>query len=289
MTQTTEPRVFVAGPATWNHLVYVDDLPAPHPHTELVRAHHETVGGTSAGKALNLRSLGAAVTLRTHLGDDDAGRRIEERLRAAGVDLVVEPSDRTERHLNLMDAAGGRLSLHLDKPGARPEQHADLVASALADSAVAMVDLADEARPLLARAREARVPLVCDLHNYDGADPFRHDFVEAADMLFLSDEAMPDAVPWMRERVATGTSIVVITQGAHGATAVTRDGELHVPAPPVTDVVDTNGAGDAFVAGFVVARLRGAALPMAMAAGHRQAARCLAVPDLAPPASPPPT
>src|SRR5918999_6376856 len=194
------PRLFVGGPATGNLLVYVDVLSPPHPHTEVVRAHHETVGGTSAGKALNLRSLGAHVTLRTHLGDDDAGRRVEERLRAAGVDLVVERSDRTERHLNLMEAAGGRLSLHLDKPGGSSEQYADRVDAALAACDLALVDLADQARPLLARVREARVPLVCDLHDYDGADPFRQEFVDAGDVLFLNDDAMADPVPWMRDR-----------------------------------------------------------------------------------------
>jgi sugar/nucleoside kinase (ribokinase family) len=182
MTTPASPRLFVGGPATWNLLVYVDVLPAPHPHTEVVRAHHETVGGTSAGKALNLRSLSAEVTLRTHLGDDDAGRRVEERLLATGVDLVVERSDRTERHLNLTDAAGRRLSLHLDKPGTSPEQHADRVAAALAASEQAIVDLADEARPLLARVRDAGVPLVCDLHDYDGTSLFHQDFVDAGDV-----------------------------------------------------------------------------------------------------------
>ena len=59
----------------------------------------------------------------------------------------------------------------------------------------------------------------------------------------------------MRERVAAGTGLVVATQGARGALAVTRDEEVHVPAPEVPTVVDTNGAGDAFLAAFLLARL----------------------------------
>ena len=278
-------RVFVAGPATWNHLVYLDRLPEPRPHTEQAQRHHETVGGTSAGKALNLAALGARVTLRTHLGPDEAGAAVAERLTSAGVDLIVERADRTERHLNLMAADGGRLSLHLDKPGAGPEEHAARTTAALAGSVVALVDLADESRPLLAQAREAGVPLWCDLHDYDGTNPFHQDFVEAADVLFLNEDGMPDPLPWMRERVAAGTGLVVATQGARGALAVTRDEEVHVPAPEVPTIVDTNGAGDAFLAAFLLARLGRAALPVAMAAGHRQAARCLASADLAPPAS----
>ena len=279
-------RVFVAGPATWNQLVYVDALPDARPHTVMAQRHHETVGGTSAGKALNLRSLGLEVTLRTHLGSDDAGDEVERVLRCAGLDLVVERSLRTERHLNLMAADGGRLSLHLDKPGAASEEHRARTATALAASAVALVDLAEESRPLLRRARDAGVPVWCDLHDYDGQNPFHQDFVDAADVLFLNEDGMPDPLPWMRERVAVGTWLVVATQGARGALAVTRDEEVHVPAPAVATIVDTNGAGDAFLAGFLLARLGRAALPVAMAAGHRQAARCLASADLSPPTPP---
>ena len=59
------------------------------------------------------------------------------------------------------------------------------------------MDLADESRPLLAQAREAGVPLWCDLHDYDGTNPFHQDFVEAADVLFLNEDGMPDPLPWM--------------------------------------------------------------------------------------------
>jgi acarbose 7IV-phosphotransferase len=275
-------RIFVAGPATWNSLVYVDALPDPRPHTVMARSHRETVGGTSAGKALNLRSLGLDVTLRTHLGSDDAGDRIERLLRSAGVDLVVERSARTEQHLNLMAADGGRLSLHLDKPGAGPERHLQLTSAALSGASIACIDLAAESRALLARAKAAGCTVVCDLHDYDGRNPFHDDWIAAGDVLFLNDDGMPDPLPWMRDQVGRGTSLVVVTQGAAGATAMTAEETVHVPAERVDRVVDTNGAGDAFVAGFLHARLGRAALRVAMAAGHHQAARCLASPDLAP-------
>jgi sugar/nucleoside kinase (ribokinase family) len=277
-------RIFVAGPATWNQLVYVDALPQPRAHSLAARSHHETVGGTSAGKALNLRALGLDVTLVTPLGDDDAGRRVESVLRDAGVDLLVERAERTERHLNLM-AGGDRVSIFLDTPGQVGREHDEAVDRALAEAAYACIDLADSARPYLARAKSAGVPVVCDLHDYDGANPWYADWIDAADVLFVNADGMTDPVPWMQAQVARGTYLVVLTQGASGATAVTAEETLHVPADHVEHVVDTNGAGDAFAAGFLHARLGRAALPVAMRAGHAHAARCLASPDLAPPSS----
>ncbi len=81
--------------------------------------------------------------------------------------------------------------------------------------------------------------------------------------------------------VAAGTHIVVLTQGAAGATAVTSSGQMHVPCAPVEQIVDTNGAGDAFFAGFLLTHLEGAPIDEALRAGHAQAARCLASPGLA--------
>ncbi|WP_200941967.1 PfkB family carbohydrate kinase [Angustibacter sp. Root456] len=53
-------------------------------------------------------------------------------------------------------------------------------------------------------------------------------------------------------------------------------------AVPVAKVVDTNGAGDAFMAGFLHATLDGSPVPQALRAGAQQAARSLGTPHLSP-------
>lgn len=59
----------------------------------------------------------------------------------------------------------------------------------------------------------------------------------------------------------------VLTRGAAGALAAQHGSPpVSEPAPPVA-AVDSTGAGDAFVAGFLHARLRGAALGACLAAG----------------------
>ena len=277
------PRVFVSGPASWNTLVLLDRLPESRPHMVRAHGHHRTLGGTSAGKALNLAGLGADVTLRTVLGDDAEGELVRARLSVPGVTLVAEPADGpTEQHLNLMTRAGERLSIYLELPSPAADSQAGRTADALAACDVAVIDLAEHNVPLLALARELGRPVWCDLHDYNGTDRFHLPWVEAGDVLFLNDDGLSDPVEFMRARVAAGAEAVVCTQGAAGALAETREGTVHVPAPPVAEVVDTNGAGDAFLSGFLVARLAGEPVTRCLEAGHAQAARCLAVPDLAP-------
>ncbi len=60
------------------------------------------------------------------------------------------------------------------------------------------------------------------------------------------------------------TELIIITRGANGATAVTRDGVTHIPGHSVK-AIDTTGAGDGFVAGMLYGILNyGAAYPMAL-------------------------
>jgi adenosine kinase len=44
---------------------------------------------------------------------------------------------------------------------------------------------------------------------------------------------------------------VVVTRGEHGADIHTREGTLHIPVIPPTDLVDPTGVGDAFRGGFL--------------------------------------
>ena len=282
MTRMHKPKVFVAGPVSWNRLVLLDRLPEARPHTVFAGGHRTAVGGTSAGKALNLASLGADVTLRTVVGDDEAGRAVLDVLERAGVEVIAEVAGTaTEQHLNLMDPHGGRVSIYLELPRLREPEHDERALAALASADAAVIDLADHARPLLTAAREAGVPVWCDLHDYDGTSEFHRDFLQAADRVFLNDDAFQD-----RDALLTFLKSLdkpaVATLGADGALAVV-DGAVHrVPAVPIEQIVDTNGAGDAFFSGFLLAHLAGSDVDASMAAGARQAALCLGSAGLAP-------
>ena len=278
------PKVFIAGPVSWNLLIHADELPRPEPHTVFAQWHRETLGGTSAGKALNLRVLGVDVVLSTVVGADVAGHRIRRRLRAAGIDLLAGRSGNgSERHVNLMDSAGRRVSIYLRVPEVAPADEAmrDKEDAALAAADVVVVDLAEHSRRFLALARARGKAIWCDLHDYDGRSPFHAEFRDAADVVFVSGERLPDPTAFLRDQIAGGKQLAVCTQGADGAIALTSAGELlDVPAQHVPDLVDTNGAGDAFFAGFLAAHLDGRALRDCLERGTQLAAACVRSRDL---------
>ena len=74
-----------------------------------------------------------------------------------------------------------------------------------------------------------------------------------------------------------GPELVIVTLGADGAAAVTRDGAIIEARALPVDVVDTTGAGDSFVGSFLAAWLNDCPLPQALrlacAAGSLQVTR----------------
>lgn len=280
--------VLVHGPASWNQLALLDRLPAPVPHTVFADRSWETVGGTSAGKALGLAGLGREVVLSTQLAGDEDGRRVRTLLETAGVDVRVTPAEVTERHLNLMTPRGERLSIYLAQPSASTQEGAESAQGAsevqrrdaelgetMAAAEVLVLDLSPESRRLLPLARVSGRPIWVDLHDYDGRAAFHQPFLEAADAVFLNDDATDDPVGLLRDCLRFGASFAVCTLGADGAIALDAAGRRHrVPAVPVP-VLDTNGAGDAFFAGVLHAHLDGADLARALAAGAAHAAGVL--------------
>jgi acarbose 7IV-phosphotransferase len=278
-------EVVVCGPSSWNLVVDVDELPAPVPHTQFATGSRETLGGTSAGKALHLRALGRTALLHTVVGDDGAADHIRDALAGAGVPVSAEvvpgPS---ERHLNLMDPRGGRVSIYLHLPGeAQGPPARDLVRSASRARALVM-DLSARSRDLLEVAREAPASIWTDLHDYDGHSRFHRPWLECADYVFMNADGLPEPLDFMRAVIDRGPArLVVCTLGAQGAVAVDADHRVHeVPARPVEEVVDTNGAGDAFMAGFLAATLDGAGTESALDAGATHATTALSTRHLSP-------
>lgn len=81
------------------------------------------------------------------------------------------------------------------------------------------------------------------------------------------------AEAYAAELAARGAKGAVVTLGARGSLALIGGQTFRAEALPIAPT-DTTGAGDAYIAGFLTARLNGASVPTAMAAGHACAAAC---------------
>jgi ribokinase len=110
-------------------------------------------------------------------------------------------------------------------------------------------------RSLLAPTRAAGVRVVTDLHAVAGLDnPYDADYLDNADILFLSGEILPEPPERFAARILAGSSaeIVGMGLGEQGALIATRSADpIVVPAPALRPVVSTTGAGDALLAAFV--------------------------------------
>ncbi|MGW7402297.1 adenosine kinase [Streptomyces sp. NPDC054833] len=254
--------VLVLGGAGVDTIVYVPELPLPYADSYMIDSGIRTrAGQTGDFVAVGLSALG----LRTHhldlLGDDPEGELVRALHRERGIPFTAIPQPAgTKRAVNLVGPDGRRLSLY-DTSRAHaddrfPERTVRDLAAASRHVHVAITHPCADALPAL---RETGVSVSTDLHDWDGENPYHEPFAHAADIVFLSAAALTDPERTMRRIADRGRAeLVVATAGAEGAYLLS-DGELsHIPTvTPPAPVVDTNGAGDAFAAGFLFAHLDG--------------------------------
>lgn len=280
--------VLVVGGAGIDTIIRVPSLPVPYADSVMVEPIASYVAHTGTGVALGLRALGLSVKFVDFLGEDEFGARIVERFRAEGLDFAWLPSERgTRRAVNLVaDDDGRRMSFYdsRDVAGARmPEAFYE---GWLAGARHVHVSIMDYARHVLPVALRLGVPVSTDLHSWDGVNEHQKDFAHTADVVFLSAAALETRVAEVVESVfAQGrAAVVVVTDGSRGAWLGIRDGGglMHYPAVEAPGlVVDSNGAGDAFVSGFLSGRLAGLSLDECMRRGLRAGAFACTVPGTA--------
>lgn len=238
-----------------------------------------SIAGAESNVAIGLTRLGHSVRWIGVTGADEPGELVRRTLRAEGVDLSlarVDPDAQTG--LILFEArirdisrvsyyrtgsAGSRLGPQDVAPAfAAPARiprilHVTGITAGLGERPYAAV------REAVAAARAAGV-LVCLDVNYrhrvwpvDRAAAALRPLLPSVDLLVASDDELsvvsddPDPVTALR---AAGVSEVVVKHGERGATSHSAQGSTHRPARTVA-VVDTVGAGDAFVAGLLSATL----------------------------------
>lgn len=221
----------------------------------------DTVGHAAAFCARTSARLGHWTRVLGSVGRDVAGTYVREVLAADGVDLslLFRDPDGTARSVNLVRPDGGRTFFYHGGSHMTLTPPGHLVQEALAGADLVLSTLANWARHVVVAARERGIPVAVDLQDVrDPDDPYRRDFVAAADHLFASAAHVPDPVAaaagWFRRGPAR---TVVFGMGPRGALLVERaaDGSPRhrlVP-PPLLDlpIVDTTGAGDSLATGFL--------------------------------------
>lgn len=246
-------------------------------------------GGAGANVAVWLARAGAEVTLIGRIGDDAAGRAAADGLRAEGVDarLAIDPARPTGACVVLVEPGGERSML--PDAGANAGLEAEPLPDDAAHLHVAGYALLHPgsrpaARALLAAARSAGIGVSVDPSSAaplqrTGAATFL-EWVGGIDLLVPNrDEAA--VLTGMRDPKAAARALtahareVAVKLGPQGA--LWTDGETQVRVPAVDVLVtDTTGAGDAFAAGLLAARLADAEPADALGAGCALAAEAVA-------------
>ena len=259
------------------------------------------VGGAESNVAIGVARLGLPAIWMGRVGDDGLGRRVTRELRAESVSVAAVVDDSARTGLMLKESptsattqvsyyraasAGSRLSID-DLNFAAIESagvlHVTGITLALSDSAEQAVFAA------IGAAAAAGVPVSFDVNHrtslWGDRDPrpmYRR-VAERSTIVFAGPEEAELLVgagspEELAARIADlGPAQAIVKLGEHGCVASIDGDSVSAPAEPITPL-DTVGAGDAFVAGYLVALLDG----LAPADRLRQGTRCGAFACLGP-------
>jgi sugar/nucleoside kinase (ribokinase family) len=240
----------------------------------------EMSGGSAANSMAGISAMGGSAAFIGQVAEDQLGLIFEHDMHALGVQFDTPPlldGPPTGRCLILVTPDGQRTMNTC--PGASHELSADTLDAELIASAsilflegylfgpdkprAAMMKAIDIAHSAGRRVAFTLSESVCIAGRKEGFG--RMIDSGGVDLLFANeDEALQLTGRSDLKSALTELSIkvptLVVTKGAEGAIAIENGERISIPAAPVSDVVDTTGAGDLFAAGFLTARCKGASL-----------------------------
>lgn len=284
--------VVVVGDVMTDIIVKPHGLPAPG--SDQLATITPLPGGSAANQAVWLAAYGVPVVFAGRVGAADHGWQ-EASFRDAGIAprLAADPDLGTGTLVTLLSPDGER-SFFTDRGANQALCRADLPDSLLDDatllhlSGYALVSPGPRAAvlELMATAKRRGIPVTVDPGSAGflrevGPEAFLR-WTSGAAMCFPNaDEAATLAVTDDRDEQLRCLSdiygLLVVKRGPAGAEAANRHGDhWTAPARPAT-VLDTTGAGDAFLAAFLASYTKGASIPICLARGVEAGARATEV------------
>ncbi|MEU8688225.1 sugar kinase [Streptomyces sp. NPDC048665] len=274
-----------------------------------VPSFDRAIGGAESNVACVLAAAGHSARWVSRVGADGFGQHLVERIAGYGVDTSAVGTDALRPTGIYFRTAGDRGTGAHEVAYYRTGSAASVMSAGNVDLGAARAGrvlhlsgitaaLSPECRELmhaLTAPRAGRPLLSFDVNHRPGLWRTAEgplvllDLARRVDIVFVGEDEAEQAWgikggPEAVRAALPEPDVLVVKQGARGATAfASHRPPVFEPALRV-EVVATTGAGDAFAAGFLSATLRGLPLPVRLRHGHLFAAAALTTPgDLAPP------
>ena len=214
------------------------------------------VSGVAFNLAKALVTLGDQVRLTAMTGRDFAASYVRSSLEELGISTqYVQPKLRQTPSSVVLYDPDGKRQIYCDLKDIQESAYEFTPCILDGIDLVAACNI-NFNRPLLHLAKEAGKRIATDVHVLsDIYDDYNRQFMESADILFLSDEAVGENYREFMKQLAAAypCRIIVMGRGAKGAAMYLREsGEIQeMNAASVGTVANTVGAGDALFSGFL--------------------------------------
>lgn len=219
---------------------------------------NSAVSGVGYNLAKALTTLCDNVTLLSYLGNDDESDRVIQQLQKDGISVGgISRTLKSTPTSVVLYAPDGRRQIYCDLKDIQEHKlDPDYIGGSIHDCTLAAICNINFNRELIKRAHNKGLITATDVHVLsDIEDDYNRDFMENADILFLSDENLPcppaQFIRQLSDRYPC--RIIVIGMGKSGAMLFERSSNhvLRLSACQNIKVVNTVGAGDALFAAFL--------------------------------------
>jgi sugar/nucleoside kinase (ribokinase family) len=229
-------------------------------------------GGSAANTMSGLAQLGIEAGFLSKIGNDEVGRFFEKQMTETHVKPLMLKSETPSGRVQALVTADGERTFATCL-GAAAEMCADDIKTELFEGwdifyvegyLVANPTMLDKA---LETAKKAGLKIAIDLASYNVVEESRDYFMQLienyVDYVFANEReafALTGMEPLQAlDFLASHCDIAVVKVGAKGA-YIKRGNEMVTVPPMKANVIDTNGAGDMWAAGFLAGLIKGESL-----------------------------
>jgi len=265
-------RVWIVGPIAWDTVIYLPSMPEPGKFVQAIQTI-ERPGGTAANAAIALATTGVETGFVGYLGNE----HLSAQLRA-----TLEKSELKHLSITTLEGPPSHVLIFIDEKGERtilgisPDRLDQVTLKGVdlrpGDIVVFLLWREHFAQDLALAKEKGCITVV-------GAEALALDISADIAIGSRSDIANVEINSELLVRIPR----IALTNGKDGADEYMQGSHIHHPSV-ATNIVDTTGAGDAFLAGYISVLARGEkVVGEALLVGSKWSAAAIATESSIPP------